>query len=411
MPNMRLTTYLDFDLVALEHDDRLTLMLELAAPPPARPRPRPSAAVEIVLDRSASMRGTTLRSAKIAIDRVVGWLDAEDRFGLVTFDGDAEVVVPAGPLGDKAAAREAIAEIEAGEGSDLSAGYGRGLTEAGWMRGDHGATVIVIADGHANRGLVDARELERRAAGSRANGITTTTLALGADADRRLLSAIAHGGVGAALGASAPEVAAALLAGEIDGLLQAAVQSVQLELHRAESVSAVAVVGDVPTQPIAHGVLVELGDLSHGERRRLVIEMDLTGVDEPGEMTVAQLALSYITLPSLVAHTFELPLNVTVVPAVEVVRRVANPVVTAEATFQHVQQARVRIADVQEAGDTSASARALAASADELERVLAAAPPDLRDELARAISWLDETVVRGLMPRLFASPGRPDAPR
>ncbi len=407
---MRLTTYLDFDLVALEQDDRLTLMLELAAPPPASRPPRAPAAVAIVLDRSASMRGTTLRSAQIAIDRLVEWLDAGDQFGLVTFDGEAEVVVPAAPLGDKTAAREAIAQIEPGEGSNLSAGYGRGLTEAGWMIADHGATVIVISDGHADGGIEDARELERRAQRARAHGITTTTLALGTHADPRLPSALAHGGVGAALAATGPDVAAALLAGEVDGLLQAAVQSVALQVRQAECVSSLTVVNDLPTEPIAHGVLVDLGDLNHGERRRLVIEVDVAGVVPPGGMTVAQVALSYVALPSLVAHEFELPLNVTVAPAEQVAGRVADPIVTVEAAFQQVRRARSRIAEIEDAGATSPSARALAASAEELERVLAAAPPDLRDELAQAISWLDETVVRGLMPRLLPFHRQPEAP-
>ena len=55
---MRLTTYLDFELVALEHDDELTLMVELAAPPAATRAARAPAAVVVVLDRSSSMRET-----------------------------------------------------------------------------------------------------------------------------------------------------------------------------------------------------------------------------------------------------------------------------------------------------------------------------------------------------------------
>jgi Ca-activated chloride channel homolog len=393
---MRLTTYLDFDHVALEHDDRLTLMLELAAPPRATLTTRMPTAVEVVLDRSSSMRGTSLRTAKIALDRLIEWLEPDDRFGLVAFDGEAEVVIPAGPLGDPSAARAAVAALETGAGSALAAGYDRGLSEVGWMLGTRGATVMLISDGHANGDADDLDELSRRALVARDRGVTTTTLALGPDPDRRLLTALAASGVGTALAATEPDRAAALLAGEIDGLLQSAVQSVQLELHQAPCVSSLTVVGDTPNEPIDDGLLIEFGDLNHDERRRVVIEVELDGVTEPGEITVAGVVLSYVTLPSLVPHTFELPLNVVAVPDIQGSRRVADAAVVTEAAFQHVVEATTQIADVHREGGTSPSARALAASAAELERLLAAAPADLRDELAEAISSLDEAVVHGL---------------
>lgn len=407
---MRLTTYLDFDLVALEQDDQLTLMLELSAPAPATRAVREPAALEVVLDRSGSMSGTRLRTAQRALDRLVGWLDERDRFGLVAFDGDVEVLVPAGVLSDKAGVREAIARIEPGAGSNLSFGYARGLTEAGWTLDGTGATVLLISDGAANLGIDSPGELEQRAATARERGITTTTLALGPDAEHRLLSAIAHGGVGAALSATRPEVAAALLAGEIDGLLQPAVQSVALELHRVAGVSSIDVLGDVPVTEDGDRLVLELGDLYRDEMRRLVFSVALDAIDRPGAVKVADVTLQYVTLPSLVPHTFELPLEVTVVPAPRAVPRAANPIVISEAALQQVQQATARIARVRDTGATSPAAHALAASAAELARVVAAAPDDMRLELAQAICWLDESVVRKLMPRLLPSLRQPEAP-
>ena len=408
---MRLTTYLNFDLVALEQDDQLTLMLELAAPPAATRTPRPPAAVEVVLDRSGSMRGTRLRTALIALDRLVSWLDERDHFGLVAFDGGADVVVPAGPLTNKSAVRSAIAHIGPGRGSDAAGGYARGVNEAETMLGEAGATVLLISDGHATLGVRGASELEQTAATARLRGVTTTTLALGPDADVSLLAAIAQGGVGTALSATGPEVAAALLGGEIDGLLQPAVQSVQLELHPMSSVSSVTVLNDVPTISTESGLIVELGDLCHDEMRRLVVSLAVEGIHQPGEMTVADVALHYVALPSLVSHEFTLPLNVTVVPPARAAERVPDPFVTSEAVFQGVQRATASVAHAQGVGDLSRTAHSLGASASELEWILATAPVDLRDELAQAIAWLDENLVRGLMPNLLPSRHRSKAQR
>ena len=402
---MRLTTYLDFELVALEQDDELTLMLELTAPPAAtRPARRP-AAVVVVLDRSGSMRGTRLRTALIALDRLVGWLDERDHFGLVAFDREAAVIVPAGPLTNRSAVRSAIAHIGAGSGSDLARGYARGVNEAETILAETGSTVLLISDGHANMDAPGTSQLEQRAATAHLRGVTTTTLALGPQAESGPLAAIARGGVGAALAATGPETAAALLGGEIDGLLTPAVQSVHVELRPVKAVSSMSVLSDAPVTRTDGGLTVELGDLYHEETRRLVVSVAIEGMHEPGEITVADVTLHYVTLPSLVSHAFTLPLNVTVVPAVEAARRPPDRVVTNEALFQGVRRATAsaagtHAAGTQGAGDLSPTARALATSASELEWILTTAPVDLRDELAQAIAWLDANVVRGLMPNL-----------
>jgi Ca-activated chloride channel family protein len=327
---VRLTTSLDFNLVALAEDDELTLMLELTAPPATVRRGRPPAAIEVVLDCSDSMCGTRLRTAVNALDRLVRWLNTDDRLGLVSFDAEARVVIPAEPLIDKSAVQEAIARIATGAGSNMSAGYATGIAEAGLMLGNAGVTVIVISDGHANLGARRAWEFERQAASAHTRGITTTTLALGPEADGRLLSAIASGGVGTALSATSADVAAALLGGEIDALLQPAVQAVQLEFHPVTSVSSLKVLSDVPVSSARAGAIVELGDLCHGEMRRLIVSLTVEAIDQPGEVKLGTITLRYVTLPSLKPHTFTLPLAVTVVPAPEITRRMRNMAVTSE---------------------------------------------------------------------------------
>ena len=101
---MHVNTHADVDVVAVETDDQVTVMLELEAPATTGGRPRPAATVEIVLDRSGSMRGERLDAAKDALLRLVDRLDPADRFGVVAFDDMIEVVVPAGRLADKPAA-------------------------------------------------------------------------------------------------------------------------------------------------------------------------------------------------------------------------------------------------------------------------------------------------------------------
>ena len=119
---MQLSTKLDCDLVAVEHADELTLLVELTAPTPATTATRQAATLQVVLDRSGSMAGDRLEGAKKALIALVDRLDPTDNLGVVAFDDAVQVVVPAGPLTDKAAVKRAIAAIDAGGSTDLSVG-------------------------------------------------------------------------------------------------------------------------------------------------------------------------------------------------------------------------------------------------------------------------------------------------
>jgi len=57
---MQITGHLDFDLVAVEQEDQLTLMLELVALAVPPGEERPPASVQELLDRSGSMDGAAL---------------------------------------------------------------------------------------------------------------------------------------------------------------------------------------------------------------------------------------------------------------------------------------------------------------------------------------------------------------
>ena len=298
---MHVSAHLDVDLVAVETTDTVTVMLDLQAPAavddPTAARPEHTAI--IVLDRSGSMSGHRLEAAKQAIVELVARLDDKDSFGLVAFDDETEVVVPAGKVGDHGRERitRLIEAVGPGGSTDLSGGYLRGLQEARRACGPAGATIVLLSDGHANAGITDPVALRKVAANAGAQAITTSTIGIGSGYDQDLLAEIATGGSGNHTFAADADSAAAALAGEIEGLLNKTVQAASLVIAPTSDVAQVGILNDLPSHAVTGGIMVELGDFYSGETRKLLIELTIPAMAALGLAQVADLTLTYVELP------------------------------------------------------------------------------------------------------------------
>src|SRR4051794_39752888 len=304
---MHVNAHVDVELVAVEQPDELTVLLELRAPDRSDAEARPSAAVQIVLDRSGSMGGERLAAAQRALVALVDRLDPADRFGLVAFDGTARVVVPAGPLADKEALRRAIAALVPGGTTNLSGGLLRGLREARRVATAAGATLLLVSDGHANEGIVDADRLGAVAARAREQGVTTSTIGVGLDYDETLLAALAAAGQGGHAFAEDGDAAAGAVAGEVDGLLSKTVQAASLTVRPTSEVHAVTLWNDLASHTIEGGVVAELGDLWAAEERKVLLTLAIPAIPALGLAQVATLELTYVALPDLAEQTITLP--------------------------------------------------------------------------------------------------------
>jgi Ca-activated chloride channel family protein len=84
----------------------------------------------LVLDHSVSMRGQRLDRLKAAAYQIIEQLNNQDIFGVVGFSDRADVLVPSGPLKDKAEVRAQIAIMQATGGTEIFQGLQAGMTEA-----------------------------------------------------------------------------------------------------------------------------------------------------------------------------------------------------------------------------------------------------------------------------------------
>lgn len=392
---MHISAHLDFDVVALQADDELSLLLEMKAPPVPGSEERAPVALQVVLDRSGSMQGAPLYAAQGALHTVLDKLGPEDSFGLVVFDHEVHVAVPGGPVTDKEAVRKAVWSIAARGTTNLSAGYLRGIQEARRAANGGRATLLLLSDGHANEGVLDPDQLGPVASGAYQHGVTSSTLGLGLGYDEVLLSTLARGGLGNAHFAEEPDTAGALIGSEVTGVLAQTVQAAHLTIKPTAAVAQVRVLNDLPSQSLSDGgVMVELGDFYGDEERKIVLEFNVPAIAGLGLAQIAEVELEYVELPSMTTHKVSVPVQVNVVPGDEAAGRIANPTVKTEAAFQKAQHMKAEAARALRDGDIDAASAGFNRIVGDLSVAAQAAMPDERAEIEAELELIRELQLR-----------------
>ena len=178
-------------------------LLPVSAEPPIEPQ-QGSLALFLVIDRSGSMDvvtgggtsaggATKMAMAREAAIEAAGLLQPQDTLGVIAFDSSFQWVVPPTKLrtpDDAKRAAALISTIKPGGGTSilppLEAAYQAALDADAPLK-----HVILLTDGESNdRGFEDLIARMKPAQ------ITLSTLAIGSDADTRLLSNLAHIGGG-----------------------------------------------------------------------------------------------------------------------------------------------------------------------------------------------------------------------
>ncbi len=240
----------------------------------------------LVLDRSGSMQGEKLRTAKSAALTVLDRLDERDQAALVVFDDRIDVVQPMGAVDAafKAGVRAALAPIEARANTALHEGWLTGCKSIASDTAPGQASALsrcfLLTDGLANVGVTDPEQIASEAAGIREHaGIGTSTFGIGEDYNERLLGpmAVAGGGQFHHL-RSAHEIATTFI-GELGDLLTVSARQVKLEVE-VDSGMLVDLTSAYWSYPPSGGTLrwsIAIGDLLSGEDRHVVIRFGFPG--------------------------------------------------------------------------------------------------------------------------------------
>ncbi len=241
------------DRALFRRDKRSHRYVAIRVQAPAAPddQESPPQRLSFVIDRSGSMSGRKLRLACEAVSEALTLLRPKDRFAVLTYNEDVEVLVPSSEATADAVddARRRLATVSA-----------RGCTN--------------LSDGRANRGIVDPSELAEHARALRQRGVVTTTFGLGVDFDELLLDGMARAGGGAFYFIEDAAQIQDFFGSELGEALQVVAPDTRLRVQAPPGVWVTALGGQDPRVDPASGALeFRLGDLASRQQLDVVLRL------------------------------------------------------------------------------------------------------------------------------------------
>lgn len=276
------------------------LQITVHAPGARAESARPPVDVALVLDRSGSMGGRKFAMARAAVEHAIRLLRPTDRLAVVCYDDRVDTVLPctAATADAKRQAMQQLALIDPRGSTNLEGGWTRGVEELLRVPTtttlDHASPrvrrVLLLTDGLANVGLIEAGALTALALERRAQGVVTSTFGVGADFDEDLLSAIATQGGGHFYFVEQAEQIPDLLTSELGETLQVVAHDVVFEVaHQPVARERVGcrLLNRLPHDTTRGRLRVSLGDLVADQELTLLVALDVPAVTTGKGVSVA----------------------------------------------------------------------------------------------------------------------------
>jgi Ca-activated chloride channel family protein len=271
----------------------MELVIGATEPPREQPTTAPTDLM-VILDRSGSMAGAKIEQARAAIRELVARLGAEDRFGLVSYANNADVVIPLTAVDPGGRDRWAatLAGIVADGGTNMSSGLDLGLDTIERARSAGRVPhAIVLSDGLANQGDASHDGLVRRAARAARGEYMLTTVGIGADFNEDLMTAMADAGTGNYYYLKVGDDLASVFASEFGAARATVASGLAVRIEPADGVRVV----DAAGYPIEHApdaAVFRPGSLFAGQERRIWVTVAVPS-HAIGDVPLGRVMLDY----------------------------------------------------------------------------------------------------------------------
>ena len=261
----------------------------------------------VILDKSGSMSAENrLPYAKSAIIDLLGRLNEQDRFALVTFDSGASTLSPFVEI--SATQRERLSSlvstIQPGSGTNMSGGINLAESLLRTLDGSRSRRVILLSDGEANEGITSSEALGQLSRDLNRRDAVVSTIGMGLGFNERVMSLVADQGGGNFSYLESLATLGTILNKDLLDARQVFASSSEIRLQLPRGARLV----DAGGYPIEGGqedsgaVTIRTGQLLSGKDKRFFVTLDVP-TSETGSLDLGKPELR------LVANTIPIQLN------------------------------------------------------------------------------------------------------
>jgi Ca-activated chloride channel family protein len=247
----------------------------------------------IVIDRSGSMRDADkMPYVKQSLSIFLRSLNPDDIVSIVTYSDQAELTLPARPVGDGSWIQQVINNIQPGGSTNLHAGMMLGFQEVERNFSIHrNNRVMLLTDGIANRGITDPEQIAADALAYNQKGIYLCTIGLGLEFNDALLIKLADQGEGGYTFVDSAEEMDRVFREQVTSLKQRVADDVEVQIIPAEGVRLIGLTG-FDGSPPSGGATVKLWPMSIEDSQVVLAQLQV-GSGGTGIRTLAQVKLRY----------------------------------------------------------------------------------------------------------------------
>lgn len=248
----------------------------------------------LVIDSSGSMADPDkMPYVKQSLRLFLESLQPNDIVSIVTYSDEAQLLLPAQPLGDGRWVQATIERLQPDGSTNLHAGMMLGFAEANRnfdIRRNN--RVILLTDGIANAGVTDSERIIADALNYNEQGIYLSTIGLGLEFNDALLSELAHQGQGGYSFVDSAQEMERIFREHVAGLKQRAASDISLTISPAPGVRLVSITG-LEGLPPADGVSIPRPPLGSGDSSVVLAQLEVEPAYRAGAQPVATVRLSY----------------------------------------------------------------------------------------------------------------------
>jgi Ca-activated chloride channel family protein len=249
----------------------------------------------LVIDKSGSMQGKKLESAKKAAILAIDHLAANDIISIIAYDSNVEVLFPASKAEDREALRRAIERLEAGSNTALFAGVSKGARELRkFLSKEYVNRIILLSDGLANEGPSTPAELAELGSSLRREGIAVTTFGLGLGYNEDLMAQLARSSDGNHAFIEEPQELARYFNLEFGDVLNVVAQDVEIKVNGYQ-VRPTRVLGrdaDIRDMTVKAG----MNQLYSRQEKFILLELEVPATETLSPRHLAEVQVTYLNL-------------------------------------------------------------------------------------------------------------------